>query len=313
MIGGELMNDWVHGWLFDPTIGRLVATAISLIVVFVIVKTAQRTLGRFVTDSDARYRVRKFVTFVGYAVGFLVLGVIFSDKLSGFTVAFGVAGAGIAFALQEVIASVAGWLAILMGGFFRTGDRVQLGGIVGDVIDIGVLRSTLMECGQWVKGDLYNGRVVRIANSFVFKEPVFNYSGDFPFLWDEITVPVKYGSDAVRAREILERVAHDLLGAYTDGAREAWKHVVARFMIEDARVEPMVSLVLNDNWMEFSLRYVVDYKRRRLTKDLLFSRILEEFASTGGKVAFASATFELVGAPPLDVRLTGLARPTETL
>jgi small-conductance mechanosensitive channel len=52
-----------------------------------------------------------------------------------------------------------------------------------------------MELGEWVQSDLYTGRIVRIANSFVFKEPVFNYSGDFPFLWDEVKIPVKYGSD----------------------------------------------------------------------------------------------------------------------
>lgn len=67
---------------------------------------------------------------------------------------------------------------------------MQLGGIKGDVVDISILRTTLMEVGEWVKGDLYSGRTVRIANSFVFKEPVFNYSGDFPFLWDEVIVPV---------------------------------------------------------------------------------------------------------------------------
>lgn len=66
---------------------------------------------------------------------------------------------------------------------------MQPGGIIGDAIDIGVLRTTIMETGQWVKADQYNGRVVRVANSFVFKEPVFNYSGGFPLLLDEITLP----------------------------------------------------------------------------------------------------------------------------
>jgi small-conductance mechanosensitive channel len=97
--------------------------------------------------------------------------------LSSLTVALGVAGAGagIAFALQEVIASVAGWIALSFGQFYAVGDPVQLGSIKGDVIDIGVLRTTLMEIGEWVKGDQYNGRIVRVVNSFVFKEPVYNY------------------------------------------------------------------------------------------------------------------------------------------
>ena len=71
---------------------------------------------------------------------------------------------------------------------------MQLGGIKGDVIDVNVLRTTLMETGQWVDGDLYNGRIVRIANSFVFKEPVFNYSGDFPFLWELSFGPISFSS-----------------------------------------------------------------------------------------------------------------------
>lgn len=116
-----------------------------------------------------------------------------------------VTGAGIAVALQAVIASLAGWVAIAFGRFYSTGDRIQLGGVKGDVIDIGILRTTLMEVGQWVDGDLYNGRIVRIANSFVFKEPVFNYSADFPFLWDEIKLPIRYGSGWAYTSTVLQR------------------------------------------------------------------------------------------------------------
>jgi small-conductance mechanosensitive channel len=303
------VDETVNRWLFDPVVGKLVAAAVGLLAVVVAVKILQGTAGRYLKEADTRYRVRKFIGISGYAVGAFVLATVFSDKLGGLTIAFGVAGAGIAFALQEVIASVAGWLAIFLGGYFKTGDRVQLGGTVGDVIDIGVLRTTLMECGQWVKGDLYSGRVVRIANSFVFKEPVFNYSGEFPFLWDEIVVPVKYGSDIEQARSILERVSRELLGDYARGAAEAWSRLVRHFAIEDARVEPMVTLVANDNWVEFTVRYVVEYKKRRITKDALFTRILQEIDATEGKVGIASATFHLVEAPPLEVRLRGGSPP----
>jgi small-conductance mechanosensitive channel len=296
------MQQYVQQILFDPTVGKIVAVAIGIAIIMTAAKILKRTLTRYVKDSDTRYRARKFLTFLSYAAILLYLSVVFSDQLGGLTVAFGVAGAGIAFALQEVIASFAGWVAISFGSFYKTGDRVQLGGIKGDVIDIGVLRSTLMEVGQWVNGDLYNGRVVRIANSFVFKEPVFNYSGDFPFLWDEIIIPVKYGSDYRRARSLLERVANEVTGDYAREARTSWAGMVEKYMIEDARVEPMITLVANDNWMEFTVRYVVDYKKRRTTKDILFQRILEEVDRTKGKIALASATFEVVGVPPITVK-----------
>ncbi|MCB0713176.1 MAG: mechanosensitive ion channel [Ignavibacteriae bacterium] len=297
------MEQFLNTYLYNPTVGKLVAVIAGILLVVVLVRFVQKVLGRRVASTEVRYRARKFVSFAGYFVSILVITVVFSDKLGGVTVALGVAGAGIAFALQEVIASVAGWLAISFAHFYNTGDRVQLGGIKGDVIDIGILRTTLMEVGQWVDGDLYNGRVVRIANSFVFKEPVFNYSGEFPFLWDEIKVPVRYGGDVSLAKQILSDVAEEVVGAYTDQVQAAWDHLVRSYLIENAQIQPMVTLVATDNWMEFTLRYVVNFKERRRVKDLLFARILEEFAKSGDSVEFASTTFELTMTPDFNVRL----------
>jgi small-conductance mechanosensitive channel len=297
------MQGFLERWLFDPTVGKIIASLIGVLIIAVIVRFLHRSLARRLRDPDVRYRVRKLITFLGDLAGILFITIVFSDQLGHLTVAFGVAGAGVAFALQEVIASIAGWVAVSLGHFYQIGDRVQLGGIMGDVIDIGVLRTTLMECGQWVNSDLYNGRIVRIANSFVFKEPVFNYSADFPFLWDEITIPVKYGSDYRLAREILQRVADEVVGDYAVHARAAWGGVVERYLIENERVEPMVTVIANDNWMEFTVRYVVDYKRRRITKDQIFTHILEELDKTGGRVAIASTTIHIVETPAFDVRL----------
>jgi small-conductance mechanosensitive channel len=175
----------------NPLIIKFLTIVFGIIIIWFLVKLIQKKLFNKINDNDNRHKAKKVGSFVGYFFTIILIGITFSDKLGGFTLALGVAGAGIAFALQEVIASFAGWLAIMFGGFYKIGDRVQLGGIKGDVMDIGVLRTTIMETGQWVDGDLYNGRIVLVANSFVYKEPVFSYSGDFPFLWDEIKVPVR--------------------------------------------------------------------------------------------------------------------------
>jgi small-conductance mechanosensitive channel len=304
------MTETLRKWLYDPMVGKIVFTIVGLLILGAVVRLVQKALAHRIEQSKSRYFVRKLVNSGGYLAAVLFITIVFSDQLGHLTVAFGVAGAGIAFASQEVIVSVAGWIDISLGHFYHVGDRVQLGGIMGDVIDIGVLRTTLMECGQWVNADLYNGRIVRVANSFVFKEPVFNYSADFPFLWDEINVPVKYGSDYRLAREMLQRVADALVGEHTAHAKARWQALVHKFMIEDERVDPTVTMIANDNWIEFTLRYVVDYKRRRAVKDELFLRILEELDKTDGRVAIASATFHLVQTPVLDVRLDrGLDRP----
>ena len=297
------MVDLVKGWIAHPLVAQAAIALAGIVVIVLLSRFSRRTLSRHVRDSDTRYRARKFVTFLGYLAGILFVTTVFSDRLGSLTVAFGVTGAGIAFSLQEVIVSVAGWLTVSFGHFYRTGDRVQLGGIIGDVIDIGVLRTTVMECGEWVKGDNYSGRIVRIANSFVFKEPVFNYSADFPFLWDEIIVPVKYGCSVRLARETLQRVAEEVVGGAAPEAHAAWQRVVRQYKVEDASTNPVVTLTANDNWMEFTIRYVVDYKRRRSTKDRLFTRVLEEVETSDGRLVIASATLQLVDIPALDLRI----------
>lgn len=305
------MPNTLRQWLLDPTVAKIVTVLIGLLVVAAVVRIGQRSLGRYVHDADVRYRARKGVTFLGYLAAFLFLTVVFRSQLGSLTVAFGVAGAGVAFALQEVIASLAGWVAVALGGFYSTGDRVQLGGIRGDVIDIGLLRTTLMECGEWVEADLYTGRIVRIANSFVFKSPVFNYSADFPFVWDELKVPVKYGTDHRFAREVLLQVAREVVGDYTDGAAAAWRKAASRYLIEEASVQPAVTLVATDNWIALTLRYIVDYRKRRSTKDRIFTRLLDEIDRSGGRIAIASTTFQMVDPPLLDVRVLAGQQPTK--
>ncbi len=301
------MEDFFKNWLFDPTVSKIIFAIVGVLLISVIIRFLQRSLSRYIRDSDTRYRARKFLAFLGYLIGIVFVSAVFSKRLGGLHIAFGIVGAGVAFALQEVITSIAGFVAISFGHFYKTGDRIQLAGIRGDAIDIGILRTTLMECGDWVQGDLYNGRIVRIANSFVFKEPVFNYSADFPFLWDEITLPIRFESDQKLTREILQRVVNEVVGDYVPYAKNTWKEMVQKYKIEHETVEPMVTMIANDNWMEFTIRYVVDFKKRRSTKDRLFTRFLEEFDKTNGRVAIASTSTDisLIQTPQFDVKLGG--------
>lgn len=297
------MEEIIQKYFQDPVVGKWVAVFIGVAVIWIIIQLLRRNLASRIKDNSTRYKTKKVLGFIGFLVTAVFIIIIFSDKLGGVTIALGVAGAGIAFALQEVIASVAGWLSIILGRLYKTGDRVQLGGIKGDVMDIGVLRTTIMETGQWVDGDLYNGRIVLIANSFVFKEPVFNYSGEFPFLWDEIKIPIQYGSNYTKAKEIILNAGKVIAGDLTAQSREKWVLLQQKYRLEDSQTESMVSLIANDNWVEYTLRYVVSYKRRRLTKTDLFTKILTDIEATNGEIKFASATFHLVEAPEIKVSM----------
>ena len=197
------MQDILEVWLSNPTVEKTIVSVAGVLLIATVVHFLNRSVRSRITNPDTRYRASKMTTFAGYIVGLLFVSTVFRDQLGHLAVAVGIIGAAVTLALQEVIASVAGWVAIPFGHFYQVGNRVQLAGITGDVIDIGILRTTVMECGDWVNADLYNGRIVRIANSYVFKEPVFNYSADFPFLWDEIAVPVVRHGDLEEGPELL--------------------------------------------------------------------------------------------------------------
>jgi len=167
------MENSLQNFLYDPTVGKIIATIVGALIILSISKFIKNRTARFIRDTDLRYKLRKIISFITYTLVIFLITLVFSDRLGGLTVALGVAGAGIAFALQEVIVSVAGWLAITFSNFYRVGDRIQLGGNVGDVIDVGILRTTMMECREWVAGDQYTGRIIRVANSYVFKDSVF--------------------------------------------------------------------------------------------------------------------------------------------
>ena len=292
------MEDQIHKFLSNPVVTKAITIVIGLTLIWLLIRAMQKYLFSKIKDNDNLYRSKKFSNFIGYFLSIVLFSVVFKNRLGELSVAMGIAGAGIAFALQEVIVSFAGWLAIMFGGFYKPGDRIQLGGIKGDVMDIGVLRTTIMEIGQWVDGDLYNGRIVFIANSFVFKDPVFNYSRDFPFLWDEIKIPVQYGSNYIKAREILLNIGIEIAEEFSRESKNNWQALERKYRLEDTPTEPIVSIIVNDKWVELTLRYIVVYKKRRITKTELFTRILREFEATNGEIKFASATFNFSGSLP---------------
>ena len=219
----------------------------------------------------------------------------YSENILKYSPFLGLIGAAITFALQEVVLSFAGWLGIFFGRFYFFGDRIKLGNIVGDVIDIGFLRTTLVECGDWVDGDLYNGRIVRIANSFVFREPVFNYNSNFKFLWDEIKLPLTHESDYEKAKEIIKNTVDNMciIVESKESGKEEWEKITNKYFVEPVETEPQVNFSIDRNAIEFTIRYIVDYKKRRSTKNEIINKILSELKKSGIKVSIAKTPLDI--------------------
>jgi small-conductance mechanosensitive channel len=296
----------VFKFIREWTLQHPVATEVTKFVVWVILIIAligflRRFLRKNLPNTSVRYKSQKGVEIIGYVFIILLTVSYFTGNIKDFTLAIGLLTAGITITLQELILSIAGSFYIFFVKVYKPGDRIEINGIKGDVIDIDSIYTTMMEIGEWVTSDNYSGRIVKLSNAFVFKGPVYNYSKDFPFIWDEFNLPIRYGSDLEMAKEIIIRVASEQLSGYVDESISKWKTVVDRYYIEDAQVEPTLALTMTDNWIEFNLRYIVDYKKRRYVKHLLNSLIGKEIEKTKGKVELASSTIEVIRIPKLSI------------
>jgi small-conductance mechanosensitive channel len=291
------MNDLLHDSISLPIFEKCLAALIGIAVIHAIFRVLERTLPLRFGRVDERYKVRKFIVFAGYVCILFFLAILFEDRLGRLSVTLGVVGAGVAVALQDVVASVAGAFSIGFSKLYTVGDRVQIGDTRGDVIDIGLLRTTIMETGSWVSKDLYNGRIVRVPNNILLKVPVFNYSQGFQFVWDEIKVLFTTASDCQLAREMLLRVARESIGEYITEARTSWKVISDYYRGANPPLEPTVTLAVNAGSLEFTVSYVVDYNKRTAMQDKLFAKIVQEVTNSDGRLAWAPSSVTIINVP----------------
>lgn len=291
-------------WLTEnPVIYSIIKYVLIVSVVLIGVHFIRKTLKRNIPNTSVRYKSQKGIEILGYFVIIILSISYFTGNIKDFTIAIGLFSAGVAFTLQELILSIAGSLFIFIVKVYAPGDRIEINGIKGDVIDVDSIYTTMMEIGQWVESDNYSGRIVKLSNSFVFKGAVYNYSKDFPFIWDQFSLPIRYGSDIDLAKSIVIKIASETLSDYSSASKEQWKSIVAKYYIEDAEVEPTIAVTMTENWVQFNLRYIVDYKKRRSTKNSLNESILKAFEQTNGKVVLGSTTVELIKIPELKIDL----------
>jgi len=273
---------------------KLLYSILGIILIRSVFRTLEHALSPHFGYGDHRYRARKMLTGASYIVILIFITILFEDRLKHVGFAVGVIGAGVVVALQDVIASLGGFIAIGFSNLYRVGDRIQVNETKGDVVDVSVMRTTVMETGKWVSGDLFNGRIVKIPNGAVLKGLVCNYSQGFRFIWDEIKIRLTYGSDHEHARGMLLRVANETVSDHLEEAQSSWKRMVDNYRIQDRPLEPTVTLDASDGSLAFSLSYTVDYTKRTTVKDLLFTKIVDEVASSKGRLEWASTSTTVV-------------------
>ena len=287
----------------------LILIAVVLLLRGLILLLARRALGGKVADQR-RFWTRQGIQVLVAIV--LVLGVvsIWVTPTTNIATGLGLISAGLAFALQQVILSLAAYFVILRGDTFGVGDRIILGGVRGDVVRLGFLKTTIMEMGQppavagtdpavWVNARQYTGRLVTVTNGVIFTDPVYNYTREFPYVWEEIVLPISYTDDRNKAEQILLAAAREHGVVDDSTSRRALESMQARYAVSEVSLAPAVYWRITDNWLELSLRFLVPQRGVREIKDRMNRDILTALDAAG--IGIASATFDIVGLPSISV------------
>jgi small-conductance mechanosensitive channel len=253
----------------------------------------------------------KLLTAALFVIG---LASIWFDDPGRMATAAGLVTAGIAVALQRVITSFAAYLIVLRGRVFTVGDRITIGGVRGDVVALGFMQTTVMEMGEpvpsrdsepgaWVAARQYTGRLVRVTNDKIFDTPVFNYTQQFPYFWEEIHLPVRYGDDRHTVERILLDAARRHTQAHLGDAARALEELRNAYALPEAvQLEPHSFARLTDNWIELTVRFVVPQRGVRSIKDAVSRDVLKALDEAG--IGVASTTYEIVGLPTLHIDRT---------
>ena len=179
-----------------------------------------------------------------FTTGLLIVGFlsIWFDDPARLTTAFGLVTAGLAFARQRVVTAIAGYFVLLRGRTFNAGDRIKMGGVRGDVINLTLISTTIIEMGQlpgeqadspsmWVHSRQYTGRIVSVTNDKIFGEPVYNYAREFPFVWDEMQIRISFKDDRKRAEQILLDAAQKHTVQIGEMSEEQLKRMESQYLM----------------------------------------------------------------------------------
>ncbi len=274
----------VTGWIQDltglhPTLQtKLLTSVIIILVLGFLRRILLRVVWKRTEDVQLRYRWQKSITYAAVILGVFGVVRVWFAGIESLATYLGLITAGLAIALKDLVASIAGWLFILSRRPFMLGDRIQIGDHQGDVIDIRVFKFTLMEVGNWIDAEQSTGRIIHIPNSFVLTEVLANYSRGFQFIWSEIPVLVTYESNWEKAKEILMKIAHEHAEHLTKTAEQRIKEASRRFMIFYGTLTPTVYTTVKDSGIMLTIRFLTEPRKRRGSEQTMWEAVLREFA-----------------------------------
>ncbi len=264
-------------FLQSTFVQKAIFSLLTILTAYILSVVIIRLINKQVKDLKRRHTSRKTIVYVFSFLAILIIIVVWARGGGSIATLFGLAGAGLTLALHQPVTSMAGWLLLLIRRPYETGDRIEIGSVKGDVIDIRLFYTSLLEIGNWVDADQSTGRILHCPNAKIFTEPIFNYTRGFEHIWHEIKITVTFESDWRRARTIIQHVAERKSFDLGDAVRNRIKRMSKKYLIHYDKLTPIVWTNIVDFGVELTLRYLTDARKRRSTQDEICQAVLDRF------------------------------------
>lgn len=268
------VDQWVRAHRIHS---NMLWTLVVVVAVFIVGRVLEHALVRRATDLEGRHKARRAIAWIRAIVLVICIVPIWTTGAGQFGLFLGFVGAGVALSLQETLLCIAGWMLIVIKKPFDVGDRIELSGLIGDVIDIRVFQTSVLEVGNWVGAEQSTGRILNIPNSAVFRRFNANYTRGFPFIWNEQTIIVTFESDWKRAKEIMSKQAVEEAGKIENEVRRQIEAMKGQYAIRYDHLNPTVYTHIADHGVGLTLRYLCPARKRRDFARRINEGILEDF------------------------------------
>jgi len=270
-------------WLgFYNNLPKLLIAIAALLIAWLLLRLIRpllRKLTRHWRTSSAILAV------VSISVWLLAAGValsVLAGDIRALVGSVGLVGLALSWALQTPIESFTGWLLNSFKGYYSVGDRIAVGEVFGDVYKIDPLTTTVWEIGSPERGGAVQaeqptGRLLTFPNNEILTGTVTNLTRDFPYVWDELAVPIANESDLPLALQVLEQLSKKLLSEPMRQPAEEYATILKKSNLDHKLSrEPELYVSATDSWIEISIRYLVGARSRRVWKSRLQQEIIAE-------------------------------------
>lgn len=268
---------------FSPFIKRLTISLFLVVVIFAASKIVSKVIATRIHNEGDRYNLLRITRFLAIVLSIIVVASFLFQNLYTAAATVGLISLVLGFALQAPITSFIAWIYLVFRRSYLVGDRIQIKGFRGDVVEISYLDTSILECsGDYLENDRKSGRIIRFPNSLILREEIINYSGpDIPFIWNETAIQVAYTSDLLFLEDCLLNAAlSDFQEKYPELSKDnptLWK--------------PMVYFRNNKYaWMEAVISYPVEPEDTTGRRNRILKYALPLLNAVPDKVKFPEGT-----------------------